>query len=145
MPGAWWWTFGAHVPAWFSVEVTLEEELVQGGYLPVQIRLVDVPGFVVLKALAFENRQGYKDAYDLRYVLAHAKEGPLGIGEKLVPYVQDAEEARALAFLRVAFRSVESVGPVAVARFQEATGEDAERVAAQAYAVVQTFLWGLPG
>ena len=145
MPGAWWWTFGAHVPAWFSVEVTLEEELVQGGYLPVQIRLVDVPGFVVLKALAFENRQGYKDAYDLWYVLAHAKEGPLGIGEKLLPYVQDAEVARALAFLRVAFESAESAGPVAVARFQEATGEDAERMAAQAYAVVQTFLWGLPG
>jgi len=79
------------------------------------------------------------------YVLAHAKEGPLGIGEKLLPYVQDAEVARALEFLRVAFESAESAGPVAVARFQEATGEDAERVAAQAYAVVQMFLRGLPG
>ena len=47
--------------------------------------------------------------------------------------------------LRVAFESAESAGPVAVARFQEATGEDAEREAAQAYAVVRTFLRGLPG
>ncbi len=100
---------------------------------------------VVLKALTFENRQADKDAYDLWYVLAHAKEGPLGIGEKLLPHVQDAEVAGAPAFLRVAFESAESVGPVAVARFQEASGEDAERVAAQAYAVVQMFLRGLPG
>ena len=133
---------GAHVPAWFSVDVTLEVELVQGGYLPVRIRLVDVPGFVVLKALAFEDRQAFKDAYDLWYVLAHATEGPPGIGRKLLPYAQDAEVARALAFLRVAFKSVHSVGPVAVARFEEAVGEEAERVSAQAYAVVQSFLWG---
>lgn len=64
--------YGAHVPAWFSIEMTLEEELVQGGYLPVRIRLVDVPGFVLLKALVFDNRQAPKDAYDLWYVLAHA-------------------------------------------------------------------------
>lgn len=136
---------GAHVPAWFSVDLTIEEELVQGGYLPVRIRVVDVPGFVVLKALAFENRQAYKDAYDLWYVLAHAKEGPMGIGRKLLPYAQDAEVARALGFLRAAFGSAVSIGPVAVARFQEAKGEDAERVAAQAYAVVQSFLRGLRG
>ena len=133
---------GAHVPAWFSVDVTLEVELVQGGYLPVRVRLVDVPGFVVLKALAFEDRQAFKDAYDLWYVLAHAKEGPPGIGRKLLPYARDAEVARALAFLRVAFKSVHSAGPVAVARFEEAVGEEAERVSAQAYAVVQSFLWG---
>jgi len=135
---------GAHVPAWFSVDVTLEEELVQGGYFPVRIRLVDVPGFVVLKALAFEGRQEYKDAYDLWYVLAHAREGPLGIGRKLLPYLHDAAVRRALGFLRVAFRSVDSIGPVAVARFQEEEGEGAERAAAQAYAVAQAFLLGLP-
>ena len=79
---------GAHVPAWFCVDVTLEVELVQGGYLPVHIRLVDVPGFVVLKALAFKDRQASKDAYDLWYVLAHTTEGPPGIGRKLLPYAR---------------------------------------------------------
>lgn len=138
---------GAHVPAWFSVDLTLKEELVQGGDLPVRIRLVDVPGFVVLKALAFEGRQAYKDAYDLWYVLAFAREGPSGIARKLVPYAGDSVVASALAFLRVAFASPASAGSVAVARFEEAGEEDAERVSAQAYAVVQSFLrefdvWG---
>ena len=136
---------GAHVPAWFSVDLTLEEELVQGGYLPVCIRLVDVPGFVVLKALAFKGRQAYKDAYDLWYVLTYAREGPAGVARKLLPYVQDPEVARALDGLRVAFASPASAGPIAVARFIEAGEEDVERVAAQAYAVVQSFLRGFEG
>lgn len=59
----------AHVPGWFVIEVTLVEELLQGGRLPVRVRLVDVPGLVILKALAFEDRQAPKDAYDLWYVL----------------------------------------------------------------------------
>ena len=138
---------GARVPAWFSVDLTLKEELVQGGDLPVRIRLVDVPGFVVLKALAFEGRQAPKDAYDLWYVLAYAKEGPPGVARKLAPFAWDSVVASALAFLRVAFASPASAGSVAVARFEEAEEEDAERVSAQAYAVVQSFLgafdvWG---
>ena len=137
---------GARVPAWFSVDLTLKEELVQGGDLPVRIRLVDVPGFVVLKALALKGRQAYKDAYDLWYVLAYAREGPPGIARKLVPFAGVSEVASAVAFLREAFASPESAGSVAVARFEEA-GENTQRVSAQAYAVVQSFLgafdvWG---
>ena len=119
----------------------------KGGYLPVRIRLVDVPGFVVLKALAFKNRQAYKDAYDLWYVLAYAQEGPAGIARKLLPYRQDPEVASAMDLLREAFASPASAGSVAVARFEEVAEEDARRLAAQAYAVVQSFLeafdaWG---
>lgn len=135
---------GAHVPAWFSVDVTLEEELVQGGRHPVRIRIVDLPGFVVLKALAFEDRQAYKDAYDLWYVLAHAAEGPPAVARRLLPHAHDSAVRKALTFLRVAFGSTDSLGPVAVARFHEAAREDAERMAAQAYAVVQSFLRELP-
>lgn len=79
--------------------------------------------------------------------LIEDKEGPPGIARKLALYAGDSVVASALAFLRVAFASPESAGSVAVARFEEAGEEDAERVSAQAYAVVQSFLgafdvWG---
>lgn len=48
--------------------------------------------------------------------------------------------AGALAFLREAFASPASGASVAVARFEEAGERDTERVSAQAYAVVQSFL-----
>ena len=113
---------GAQVVAWFRVDLTLEEELVQGGYLPIRIHLVDVPGFVVLKALAFKQRQAHKDAYDLWYVLTYAKEGPQGVATKLLPYTRDPDVATALGFLREAFGSPSRAGSVAVARFQEVEG-----------------------
>ena len=131
---------GAHVPEWFSIDLTLDEELLQGGRLPVRIRLVDVPGFVVLKAHAFEDRQAPKDAYDLCYVLAYAKEGPAAIADRLARHADDSEVARAVDYLRTAFASPDTAGSVAVAVFEEAQGEEAEQQAALAYAVVQSFL-----
>ena len=112
----------------------------QGGRLPVRIQLVDVPGFVVLKALAFEDRQAPKDAYDLCYVLTYAKEHPHGIADRLKPYAEDSDVARAIRFLRTAFSSPDAAGSVAVAVFEETRGEEADQRAALAYAVVQSFL-----
>ncbi|WP_420633972.1 hypothetical protein [Candidatus Palauibacter sp.] len=104
----------------------------QGGRLPVRIRLVDVPGFVVLKAHAFEDRQAPKDAYDLCYVLAYAKEGPAAIADRLARHAGDSEVARAVDCLRTAFASPDTAGSVAVAVFEEAQGEEAEQQAALA-------------
>ena len=59
-----------HVPWRFVVEVAIEEELLQGDLFTSKVRVLDVPGLVILKALAFEDRQLPKDAYDLWYVLA---------------------------------------------------------------------------
>jgi len=133
-------TSAAHIPWLFAVEVTVEEELLQGGRFPVPVRVVDIPGFVVLKALTFNDRQAPKDAYDLWYVLTYAKGGPEAIAQRLAPYAADADVSRAVQLLRAVFDSPNSAGPVAVAVFEELHGEEADRLAAQAYAVVQAFL-----
>ncbi len=119
----------------FSFEVDAE-----GHAVVVDFRLVDVPGFVVLKAHAFEDRQAPNDAYDLCYVLAYAKEGPAAIADRLARHAGDSEVARAVDCLRTAFASPDTAGSVAVAVFEEARGEEAEQQAALAYAVVQSFL-----
>ncbi|MGB6993828.1 MAG: nucleotidyl transferase AbiEii/AbiGii toxin family protein [Thermoanaerobaculia bacterium] len=133
-------TSAAHVPWLFIVEVTVEEELLQGGRFAARVRVVDVPGIVVLKALTFRERQAPKDAYDLWYVLTYARGGPEAVAQRLSPYAADSDVSRAVQFLRDVFASPESAGPVAVAVFEELQGEEADRLAAQAYAVVQGFL-----
>lgn len=133
-------TAAAHLPWLFAVEVTVEEELLQGGLFASRVRVVDVPGLVVLKALAFQDRQAPKDAYDLWYVLTYAKAGPESVAERLLPYAADPDVAASIELLRAAFASPESAGPIAVARFEELSGEEAARLVAQAYAVVQSFL-----
>lgn len=133
-------TPAAHIPWLFVVEVTLEEELLQGGQFPARVRVVDVPGLVVLKALTFADRQAPKDAYDLWYVLTYSKGGPEAVAQRLSPHHADSDVSRAVQFLRDVFASPESAGPVAVALFEELHGEEADRLAAQAYAVIQSFL-----
>jgi predicted nucleotidyltransferase len=122
------------------IDVTVEEELLQGGRFPTRVRVVDVPGLVVLKALAFQGRQAPKDAYDLWYVLSYARGGPEAVAERLAPGSADPDLSRAVQSLRTAFASPDAAGCVAVARFEELTGDEAERLAAHAYAVVRTFL-----
>jgi len=133
-------TSAAHIPWLFAVEVTVEDELLQGGRFPARVRVVDVPGFVVLKALTFSDRQAPKDAYDLWYVLTYAKGGADSVAQRLSPYAADPDVSRAVRLLRDLFAGPESAGPVAVAAFEELRGEEADRLAAQAYAVVQSFL-----
>lgn len=133
-------TAAGHIPWLFVIEVTVEEELLHGGRFSSRVRVVDVPGLVVLKALTFQDRQALKDAYDLWYVLTYVKGGPESVAERLRPYATDPDVARAIRSLRVDFASPESAGPVAVARFEELSGEEAAQLAAQAYAVVQSFL-----
>ncbi len=131
---------GAHIPWLFVIEVTLEEELLQGGRFPARVRVVDLPGLVVLKALTFLDRQAPKDAYDLWYVLTYARDGPEAVAERLSPYAADPDVSRAIESLRDVFESPQSAGPVGVALFEELRGEEADRLSAQVYAVVQSFL-----
>jgi hypothetical protein len=76
------------------------------------------PGaYVVLKALAFENRGEEKDAYDLYYVLRNFGTGVKDVAQRLRPLLKSAHVKRALATLERDFLSADGVGPLRVARF----------------------------
>ena len=91
-------------------------------------------------------RRAQRVVVDIFAALGHRAEHAVLIGgAKLLPYTQDSEVVSALAFLGEAFGSPDAAGSVAVARFQEAEREEAHRLSAQAYAVVQSFLGGFHG
>ena len=141
---------GAHLAIQDYVPVRLKAELLDGGGITEEtIRVANIVPFVVLKALAYDDRGEPKDANDLIYCLQYYKEGPASVakafaesmraspGEPLIP--------RAVEILRSCFASDNSTvgeqkdGPVSYARFQyDPARYDQNRLAATA--VVEQFL-----
>jgi len=76
------------------------------------------PGaYVVLKALAFDQRGENKDAYDLYFVIRNYRQGVDEIYKCLAPLVKELETRQALEILRRDFLDPDQVGPTRVAQF----------------------------
>lgn len=76
------------------------------------------PGaYVVLKALAFDNRGENKDAYDLYYVIRNYGAGVTDVLDHLLPLRGEPLMAKALEILRRDFLDPDAVGPRRVAQF----------------------------
>lgn len=102
--------------------------LLDGGGIAVEIvRHADIVSFVCLKALAFDQRNEPKDAYDLAFCLRHAAGGLEAVTEAFQSARQGHHAAvidRALDILSTRFaddpqtEGYRKDGPVAVARFE---------------------------
>lgn len=99
------------------------------------------PGaFVLLKALACQQRGKDKDKYDLFYVVRNYKAGSSTVAEHFRPFLKDenpqAQNARDI--LLEYFEDPQSIGPVAVSQF--IYGERDDELEADAAAFVGDFL-----
>jgi len=84
------------------------------------------PGaFVVLKALAFDQRGENKDAYDLYFVIRNYAGGVDDVCRCLSPLLKEVETKKALEILNRDFSEPDGVGPSRVALFQYG-GPDAD-------------------
>jgi len=128
---------------WYQ-EKTVSAELLDGSGLSVdQIRFADVPAFVILKAIALDQRQEPKDAADLIHVVRYT--GPLAqVAALFVQRIHSGKHPEAvkdgLAALKRRFCDDEhgdgyrKVGSTAYATFLGARDDDDERAQAQRYA-----------
>lgn len=107
------------------------------------VRFADVPAFVVLKALALDDRLENKDAADLIHVIRYA--GTLEqVAATFVQRIRSGIHADAVAAGLDALRrrfcddrhgpGHEKVGPVSYARFHVANGDDDRRIREQRFA-----------
>ncbi len=94
--------------------------------------------FVVLKALAYGNRNYPKDAYDLFLVLRYHDLTPTGIADQVSTFNPSAEVDSAVQVLRDRFRSAGHVGPAAISRFY--LERDDPDLCQDAYQTVKLFL-----
>lgn len=119
------------------VKVSITGKTLTGGIVTETIQVCRPVPFVVLKALAFENRREGKDVHDLVYVLQHAEGGVARVADS----VKEAERGapsfvRALDSLRRNFESLAHDGPVRHAQFLGGSPDGA----AQAFAAVREFI-----
>ena len=126
---------------WFAETEIIVELPDNGGTVKETIRYADVVAFIVLKALAFNQRHERKDAADLIHVMRYWG-SPEALTEAFIERLSTGAHAgaidRALAALAANFCDEEGIpgyrkdGPSAVANFQGLQeGEDDERILAQ--------------
>ncbi|CAM2171853.1 conserved hypothetical protein [Paraburkholderia sacchari] len=142
--------FAGIVHDWYGERKVTGELLDGGGISTELVRFADVPAFVILKALALDDRMENKDAGDLVHVLQYAgtidQVAELFVQRSLPRTHADAMET-GLAALRQRFcddehaEGYEKAGSVAYAKFQGAADED-ELVGKQRFAagLIQTLL-----
>lgn len=99
---------GAHLVLRDYLSLPITAELLdERGMATVTVRFANVVPFLVLKALAYEDRGEPKDAYDLIYCLIHA--GPEAVADQFAQRQQDWSEEpllnRSLEILRSRFAS----------------------------------------
>ena len=107
------------------VEVVLNGPTIKGEMVENRkIRVCGPGAFVVLKAIAFENRGENKDAYDLFYMIRNYGAGPDEIAERFLSLGSNEYCDRAVAILKENFLKIGHVGVSRAAEFL--LGEDAD-------------------
>ena len=125
---------GATLAARDYIEVTIRAELLDGrGVAEAQVRVANIVPFIVLKALAYEDRFEEKDAYDLVYALSYYKDGPTDVARAFMnPPERWSDEPllrRAVDILRSRFATDDQHegyvkdGSVSYARFMTDPGQ----------------------
>ena len=147
---------GAHLVVADYVEVEITAQLLdERGIATETVRVANIVPFVVLKALAYDDRFEEKDAYDLIYALMYYGTGPEDVAARFADWLAERPDithvSHAIDILRGRFSTHGGVagarkdGPVSYARFLADPGRrdfDA-RNRQDAAAVVDLFLSAL--
>lgn len=118
-------TPGLHLAFQDRYQVKLSGVTIRGERATRDVWVCGPGAYVVLKALAFDDRGENKDAFDLYYMLRHYGSGVEDVVARSRPLLGDASARKALDVLRRDFCNNDDVGPCRVAQFHGG-GADAE-------------------
>jgi hypothetical protein len=123
------------------------EEVVVSGALPngaadsVTVRVASIVPFLIMKAMALDQRLKAKDAWDILYCLKNYRGGMDAIVAAFRSHLDHGLVQDGLKRLAKHFSSVDGVGPVHVAEFDGVTDpEERDRVRREAFERVQYLL-----
>lgn len=119
-------------------QVTLTGRTLFGEKATRKLWVCGAGAFIVMKALAFENRGENKDAYDLFYVLRNYGSGVGDVFAKFEPLLQYDEAKRAIEILQRDFTDPDDLGPMRAARF--IAGHPDDTIQADVVGFVRQFL-----
>lgn len=107
--------------------ISLRDRTTMGEQATRDIPVCGPGAFVVLKALAFQNRGKPKDAYDLYYVIRNFGSGVAEVAARLGSLLPAPEVETALGVLRADFTAPDLTGPRRVAQFVDDESDDVLR------------------
>lgn len=113
--------------------ITIEGNMPDGSVNKVAARLVAPEAYILIKAIALEERTKDKDAYDIAFVLNHYQPSLADLAKKVHAISKVGIGKEALELLRTKFRTFDSVGPVWAARAAMTAGEDRDMFQRAAY------------
>ncbi|MDY6953132.1 MAG: nucleotidyl transferase AbiEii/AbiGii toxin family protein [Thermodesulfobacteriota bacterium] len=126
------------------VAVLVEGELPGGARDSVKVQVASMVAFLVMKAMALDDRMKEKDAWDIYYCLQNYPGGLDSLVKAFRPHVEDGLVREGLQKMAKHFASERAVGPKFVADFEElAAGEDREIRERDAYERMAYLLKGL--
>ncbi|MDO8737426.1 MAG: hypothetical protein Q7J17_00440 [Candidatus Deferrimicrobium sp.] len=105
-------------------EISVEGELPGGGKDTVNVRVAAIVPFLVMKGMALTDRLKEKDAWDIDYCLRNYRGGMDALVAEFRPHMVHGLVREGLKKIADAFASVDRIGPVSVANFEEITDPD---------------------
>ena len=122
-------------------DVTLQGYLLGGGFISVEVQMVDIVGSIATKGYALGRRYSEKDAYDLYALIANYGGGPIDVANSLRPFLEDHILKASLQKIRSWWNSLNGAGPIAVANFfNNEEGEARSRRIRDAFETVNRLL-----
>ncbi|MFN7890772.1 MAG: hypothetical protein ACK5OC_10820, partial [Pirellula sp.] len=116
-----------------SETITVDGRMPDGSANQVTARLVAPEAYILIKAIAMDERTKDKDAYDIAFVLKHYKPSLADLAKKVRGVSQAGIGKEALELLRAKFRTFDSVGPVWAGRAASTAVENAVQIQRAAY------------
>lgn len=113
--------------------IAIEGRMPDGSINQVTARLVAPEAYILIKAVALDERTKDKDAYDVAFVLKHYQPSLADLAKKVRAISRAGIGKDALELLRTKFRTIDSVGPVWAGRAAATAGEDPEQFQRAAY------------
>lgn len=126
------------------IKTTLEGILPDGARNKVSIKIPGVVAFLVTKGMALWESHKEKHAYDIYFTIKNFPGGIPALIEEFKPFLNNSLVKEGLGKIFSKFLTVNSVGPVWIAKFLEiAEVEEKERIQRDAYERVNALLSGL--
>ncbi len=123
------------------IRLRVSGKMPNGAENEIELNVCRLVPFIVMKGMALHDRAKDKDAYDIYFCLKNIPGGIKAITDEFYPFMKNKLVLEGLEKIRSKFKSLTSVGPVAVVEFLAVTDrEERERLARDVFETVHKFL-----
>jgi len=116
-----------------SEPIAIEGRMPDGSINQVTARLVTPEAFILIKAIALDERIKDKDAYDIAFILKHYRPSLTDLAKKVHKLSRAGIGQKALELLRTKFSTLDSIGPLWAGKAAATTGEETIQFQRAAY------------